>query len=72
MSKIYLNWHYRHKLFQGQEAVCINASYATAMTVSCHAYIKLEAQWAQSVSLSFHSAYRGPTVSLPMFQLVLC
>jgi hypothetical protein len=40
--------------------------------ISCHTYIKLKAQWAQPVSLSFHSAYRGPTVSLPMFQLVLC
>jgi hypothetical protein len=40
--------------------------------ISCHTYIKLKAQWAQPVSLSFDSAYRGPTVSLPMFQLVLC
>jgi hypothetical protein len=33
--------------------------------ISCHTYIKLEAQWADPVSFSFHSAYIGPAVSLP-------
>jgi hypothetical protein len=40
--------------------------------IFCHAYIKLEARWAEPVLLSFHSAYSGPAISLPMFQLVLC
>jgi hypothetical protein len=40
--------------------------------ISFHTYIKLETQCAEPVSLSFHSAYIGPDVSLPMFQLVLC